>query len=206
MRRRTYLIGGAGLVSTIAGCGSPGPGANGTETDGLGAETEPGTPTGIEEESPTEAETPTEMEGSPTETGTPTDVADGMETIEMVTEGDAYYFDPIGLAVEPGTTVEWTVASGEHSSTAYEDRIPEAAQPWDSGVLAEGETTTVTFEESGTYDYYCTPHQAQGMVGRMVVGDPGGPAEGSMPPDSDVPESQRIVEEGSVSYTDFTAT
>jgi hypothetical protein len=41
------------------------------------------------------------------------------------------------------------------------------------------------------------------MVGRIVVGEPGGPAKGDMPPDGNVPESQTIVDQGAVSYSDF---
>ncbi|MFW5937619.1 MAG: plastocyanin/azurin family copper-binding protein, partial [Halanaeroarchaeum sp.] len=61
----------------------------------------------------------------------------------------------------------------------------------------------LTFATEGTYDYYCMPHQSLGMVGRFVVGEPGGPADGSMPEHGDVPESSTIVEEGSVSYEAF---
>lgn len=215
MRRRTYLIGGLAALTSIAGCGSPGAGINGTGTspDGMGTDTgtEPpiGSPTKTEESSPTGTEeaSPTETEAtSPTQTATGTETAGTMQTVELVAESDAFYFDPIGLAVDAGTTVEWTIASGDHSTTAYEDRIPDAAEAWDSGVLTEdGATFTRTFETEGTYDYFCTPHRTQGMVARIVVGQPGGPAEGSMPPDGDVPESQRIVDEGAVSYADFTA-
>jgi len=107
------------------------------------------------------------------------------------------YFDPAGLSVDPGTTVRFELESGSHSVTAYEDRIPEAAAPFDSGVFSEG-AFEHTFEAPGTYDYYCTPHRAGGMVGRIVIGDPGGPAEESPIPDGDVPESDEIVAEGSV--------
>ena len=31
----------------------------------------------------------------------------------------------------------------------------------------------------GVYDYFCLPHEAAGMVGRIVVGRPGGP--GTLP-------------------------
>ncbi|QLG63865.1 plastocyanin/azurin family copper-binding protein [Halorarum salinum] len=112
-------------------------------------------------------------------------------------QGNVY--DPVGLYVEPGATVVWELESGVHSSTSYEDRIPEGAEPWDTGIVSEpGATVSRTFEVEGTYDYYCLPHRANGMVGRIVVGTPGGPAEGSMPTDGPVPESQRIVQEGSV--------
>ena len=139
-----------------------------------------------------------------TPTGTPTPAGEADHTVSMVTEGSEYYFDPIGLAVEPGDTVEWVNESGSHSSTSYDDRVPEGAETWDSGVLSEeGATFRHTFETGGTYDYFCTPHRTLEMVGRVVVGEPGGPAEGSMPPDGDVPASDAIVEAGSVSYDSF---
>ena len=130
----------------------------------------------------------------------------------MVTEGSEYYFDPIGLFVESGTTVTWEIQAGSHSSTAYKKgngpasvtRIPDGAKAWDSGVLSQqGATYEHTFETTGTYDYFCIPHKSLGMVGRIVVGEPGGPAEGSMPPDGEVPESQTIVDQGTVSYSKF---
>ena len=81
------------------------------------------------------------------------------------------YFDPIGLHVEPGTTVRFEIAAGAHSATAYENRIPADASTFDSGVISSG-GFEYTFEESGTYDYYCIPHRSVGMVGRIVVGSP----------------------------------
>lgn len=215
MKRRTYLASSVAALTGIAGCGDPGPGVNETvdsptefpDDDDAVDESPTGSPTEDGEESPTDTEagSPTE-DGTPTETGTETETDTEAPSVEMVTEDETFYFDPIGLAVEPGTTVEWTLDSGEHSSTAYEDRIPEEAEAWDSGVLTEdGATFSHTFDAEGTYDYYCTPHQTQGMVGRIVVGEPGGPAEDSMPPDGELPDSQRIVEDGTVSYEAFTS-
>ena len=97
--------------------------------------------------------------------------------IRMVTEGSTYYFDPVGVRVEPGTTIRFINESGQHTATAYcegngkPQRIPEAAECWDSGMLVEqGATFEVTLTEEGVYDYYCLPHEALGMVGRIVVG------------------------------------
>jgi len=133
-------------------------------------------------------------------------------TVRMVTYRQDYYFDPIGLFVEPGATVAWKLDSGEHATAAYaegtataeETHIPEGASGWNSETLTDqGATFEHTFETAGTYDYFCLPHKSLEMVGRVVVGEPGGPAEGSMPPDGAVPESQRIVDEGAVSYDAF---
>ena len=40
-----------------------------------------------------------------------------------------------------------------------------------------GTTFGYTFEVEGTYDYYSRRHEVIGMVGRIVVGRPGGPGE-----------------------------
>ena len=96
-------------------------------------------------------------------------------------------FDPIGLLIEPGQTVRWVNEANVHTSTAYHPandghalRIPEAAAPWDSGYLVEpGARFEVTLTVPGVYDYFCAPHEAAGMVGRIIVGRPGGP--GTLP-------------------------
>ena len=98
--------------------------------------------------------------------------------------GDAY-FDPAGLHIAPGDTVRWVQISGFHSITAYhprndnhELRIPESAEPWDSDILLadypkRGATFEHVFTAPGVYDYFCKPHEMAGMVGRVVVGEPG---------------------------------
>jgi plastocyanin len=103
--------------------------------------------------------------------------------------GADVWFDPIGVRVEPGQTVRWVMASpgNPHTTTAYHPkngghslRIPERAEPWDSGFLVNpGDRFEVTLTTEGVYDYFCLPHEHAGMVGRIVVGRPGGP--GALP-------------------------
>lgn len=143
------------------------------------------------------------------------EVEDGVYEVEMRSDGTEYIFDPIGLQVEPGDTVRWVMVSGAHSATAYaegnataaERRIPEGADPWNSETLTEtGAEFEYTFEEEGTYDYFCIPHKTLGMIGRVVCGEPGGPAEESENPDlgglesGEYPPSDVIVEQGSLAY------
>ena len=98
-------------------------------------------------------------------------------------EGASVGFDPIGLEVAPGTTVRWVLEANVHTTTAYHPdndrhplRIPEGAKPWDSGYLVDpGQAFEVTLTVEGVYDYFCAPHEEAGMVGRIVVGRPGGP-------------------------------
>lgn len=102
-------------------------------------------------------------------------------------QGTTVWFDPIGLLVEPGTTVRWMIHENVHTTTAYHPdndnhalRIPEGATPWNSDYLVEpGEHFEITLTVPGVYDYFCIPHEAAGMVGRIIVGDPRGP--GAMP-------------------------
>ena len=74
-------------------------------------------------------------------------------------------FDPANITVEPGTTVTW-VQSGNnpHTTTSYDGL-------WDSGMIegGSGGTFSFTFEEPGTYDYFCIPHEDLGMVGSVTV-------------------------------------
>lgn len=102
-------------------------------------------------------------------------------------QGSHVWFDPIGLWVEPGTTIRWNIVANVHTVTAYHPdndqhslRIPADAQPFDSGYLVNpGDRFEVTLNVPGTYDYFCAPHELGGMVGRIVVGAPSGP--GSQP-------------------------
>jgi plastocyanin len=108
-----------------------------------------------------------------------------IEVIEMRSDvsGSHVWFDPIGLYVDPGTTVRWIARQNVHTTTAYHPRnnhhslrIPEHAAPWDSGFLVNpGDHFEVTLTVPGVYDYFCAPHEAAGMVGRIVVGRSEGP-------------------------------
>lgn len=148
----------------------------------------------------------------------------------------AYYFQPAALHVQPGQTVRFVSVHYFHTVTAFhpangdpQARIPAAARPFDEllGDEAPGgrESFDVTFSEPGTYDFYCRFHASRGEVGRIVVGQPGGPA-GQAPGEAPAPaqaagyvglsvattrlptvqrilgilDPARIVDEGSVSF------
>jgi len=113
------------------------------------------------------------------------DAADSVTVVcaQSDTLGTDVGFEPTGLYVEPGTKVRWVVQSNVHTVTAYHPRngnhslrIPSAAEPFDSGFLVNpGSVFERRFTVEGVYDYFCLPHEAAGMVGRIVVGRPGGP-------------------------------
>ena len=105
------------------------------------------------------------------------------------TDGSHVWFDPIGLRIEPGQTVRWINLDpgNSHTATAYHPtnfehplRIPEEAQPWNSDYLLPNETFSVTLAVEGIYDFFCIPHEHAGMVGRIIVGQPGWPPAASV--------------------------
>jgi hypothetical protein len=78
--------------------------------------------------------------------------------------------------------VRWICDANVHTTTAYHPandrhslRIPKAARPWDSSFLMPGQAFALRLTEPGVYDYFCAPHEMAGMVGRIILGHPGGP-------------------------------
>src|SRR5215470_11555121 len=61
-------------------------------------------------------------------------------------------FSPSSVTIHPGDQVKWTWASSGHTVTSG---LPGM---WDSGVRDQGATFTHTFNNLGTFSYYCTQH------------------------------------------------
>ncbi|WP_236035653.1 plastocyanin/azurin family copper-binding protein [Haloarcula rubra] len=95
-------------------------------------------------------------------------------------------FDPADVAIDPGQQVTWVNESGvPHTASAYGEGIPDEASYFASGgyeseqavrqstsakgFLERGETYSYTFDVTGTYQYFCLPHEESGMVGRVIV-------------------------------------
>jgi len=134
--------------------------------------------------------------------------------------GERIWYDPIGIAVSPGTTIRFINRDpgNSHTATAYHPanydrrrRIPAGADPWDSDYLLPDEHFEITLTAPGVYDYYCLPHEMATMVGRIVVGTPDDIGwEGISNDKSDVSEDvlkalpmvQKILSEGAVRKED----
>jgi plastocyanin len=79
-----------------------------------------------------------------------------------------FFFDPGVINVNVGDTVEWeNKGAVSHTSTSGSGCSSDGK--WDSGLIAPGGTFQFTFNQSGTFPYFCTPHCAMGMVGSVVV-------------------------------------
>ena len=127
-------------------------------------------------------------------------------TIGLRTLGGDFRFDPAGLRIEAADRVVWLNMGDFHTTSAFHPdnarllkekvplRIPESAEPWHSGMLGltAGTEFEHEFEVEGVYDYFCQPHYNFGMVGRIIVGRPGGGPAVSRPL-SELNEASRAV-------------
>jgi len=90
----------------------------------------------------------------------------GEETVDVVVGSDGGFgFDPANVVVDVGTAVrwEWNGEGGGHNVVAvdgaFESELTDEA----------GFTFEHAFDEPGTFEYVCTPHQTRGMVGVVEV-------------------------------------
>lgn len=120
-------------------------------------------------------------------------------TVTMKTRDGSSHFEPHVVWVERGGNVTFETESGTHTATAYHPendsprRVPDGAPPWDSGNLTVDDGPYErTFEVTGIHDFYCRPHQAQGMVGTVIVGQPQNADQaGLSEPGEELPDSAR---------------
>ncbi|WP_436930066.1 halocyanin domain-containing protein [Halosimplex halobium] len=97
-------------------------------------------------------------------------------TIEVGVEGNSgpFGFGPAAVRVDPGTTVvwEWTGKGGQHNVVGETHDFQSPMQG------SAGDTYALELDGEGVVKYYCSPHEAAGMKGAVVVGNPAG-ASGS---------------------------
>jgi plastocyanin len=112
-------------------------------------------------------------------------VGEGSSATRTVEMTAGFGFAPKTVTVEVGETVTWTNESDVgHTVTAYEDQLPDGGAFFASGgfesesaarthvsegLVGSGGEYEHTFDEPGTYDYYCIPHESSGMVGTVRV-------------------------------------
>ena len=96
--------------------------------------------------------------------------------------GGSLVFEPEELTIAPGTTVKWVWESDNHN--VVPESQPDGAN-WQGTPGAPDKTYDTgyeyshTFETTGTYEYFCQPHKAAGMVGTITVQEGGGGGGGT---------------------------
>lgn len=88
------------------------------------------------------------------------------EGTDSATSGDAvdivdFSYKPENLKVSAGTTVTFT------NSDKFAHTVTAKDKSFDSGNMDEGDTFEHTFDEPGTYDYFCSIHNS--MTGSVTV-------------------------------------
>ena len=157
--RLTSMV--AGLAIVLAACGG--------EKKAEDQSTTPATP---------EQQPAAEPAGAPAAGGASHDV-------NMVLEGSTYKFDPAELTIKAGEVVNFhNKTGGPHNVSFWADSIPAGAAdklkagmpdqmaPLEGPLLTEPDAVyKVTFAgaPTGDYKFYCLPHLALGMHGKITV-------------------------------------
>jgi len=72
-----------------------------------------------------------------------------------------FAFSPATITVSIGTTVTWTNKDTvQHTVTSH-------MSVFDSGLFGKDKSFSFTFNQVGTYEYYCIPHPY--MTGKVIV-------------------------------------
>src|SRR5215475_1728650 len=93
-------------------------------------------------------------------------------TVGVPTSGrvsPAFTFVPTSVMIHPGDQVKWTWLTSSHSVTSINGR-------WDSGLRNQGATFTHTFNNAGTFVFYCIRHgdlpPLYNEIGQVIVTSP----------------------------------
>jgi plastocyanin len=99
-------------------------------------------------------------------------------SVQMISDGSNFKFEPTNITVKVGTTVKWVnMSENRHSATddpEFEKEIgqailPAGVEPWSTPFVVTGESTTRRFTVPGKYQYFCRNHGQFGMVGTITV-------------------------------------
>lgn len=105
---------------------------------------------------------PMAMEGATEIVGDETEASSDTVMVDIQT----FIFNPDPLEIPIGTTVIWTNRDGvQHTATSGTSENPSGY--FDSGFLNQGESFSFTFDEAGTFEYFCQRHPS--MRGQIIV-------------------------------------
>ncbi len=88
--------------------------------------------------------------------------------VKMGTDAGLLKFDPAELTIKSGDTVKWVNNKLAPHNVVFEgDKA--AAYNHKALLFSPGESFETTFNDAGTYSYYCEPHRGAGMAGKITV-------------------------------------
>lgn len=86
-----------------------------------------------------------------------------IDTVEV----QDFSFVPNSLTIKAGDTVLWRVTV--ECCIAHTTTRASSPMTWNSGPLALNATFRLPFPNTGTFSYFCSPHQGLGMTGSITV-------------------------------------
>ena len=105
--------------------------------------------------------------------------------VKMIGDGTTYKYDPADITIAPGDGIKFImVSNGPHNVAFDPATLPAAAKAQLMANMTEqvmelsGKTLTMPNEEyvisfagvpAGTYDFFCTPHLAMNMRGKVTI-------------------------------------
>jgi plastocyanin len=102
---------------------------------------------------------------APETTAGPSTTGAGSEGGDITVSASDFSFSPAVVTVNVGDSVTWTLAGGAHTTSS--GSTPDLDGLWDQALTADA-PFTFTFEEPGTYEYFCRFH-ADFMTGTVTV-------------------------------------
>jgi LPXTG-motif cell wall-anchored protein len=116
-----------------------------------------------------------------------------------------FAFDPKTISINIGDTITWTnEGPAPHTVSADE------ADSFESGNMDKGATFSETFDEAGTFAYYCKYHGSKGgagMAGTVVVAEAAAPAAAPAmaEPSGTVDAADQAIVDSSITVANVTA-
>ncbi|CAN5684341.1 hypothetical protein BH23GEM1_BH23GEM1_00790 [soil metagenome] len=123
--------------------------------------------------------------GTPAAAGTLAPITGTTHEVRMVFENNEYKYVPADITIRAGDGIRWIMVSGAPHNVAFDPAgIPASVKPQLmanmpnqiselSGpmMINANEAYTISFANvpAGTYDYFCTPHLAMNMRGKITV-------------------------------------
>lgn len=88
-------------------------------------------------------------------------------TVKMGSDSGLLKYDPETITIKAGDTVKWVNNKLGPHNAVFEGGAAKYSHK--DLLFAPGESYESTFDEPGSYSYYCEPHRGAGMVGKVVV-------------------------------------
>ena len=90
--------------------------------------------------------------------------------VKMGADSGMLAFEPAKVTISAGDTVKWVNNKLSPHNVVFDSSVKDAEKYTHKGLaFAPGESFEATFDETGTYAYYCEPHRGAGMKGSIIV-------------------------------------